>query len=69
VQEKRRIIDRTQKREPTWEAAHDTSGIGVEAGGGLWRVGRRDGAPSRNINLWGFEDTNQTFVELVNSVT
>jgi len=51
-----------------WEAAHDKSGIGVEASGGLWRVGRRGRAPSGNINLRGIEDTHQTFVQLVNNV-
>ena len=65
VQEKRSISDGTQKREPTWEAAHDKSGIGVQAGGRFWRGNRRGCAPTGNIDLWGFEDIDQTFVQLV----
>jgi hypothetical protein len=68
VQEKRRISDGTQKREPTWEAAHDKSGIGVQAGGRFWHRDRRGCAPTRNINLWGFEDIDQKLVQLVNNV-
>ena len=68
VQEKRSISDGTQKREPTWEAAHDKSGIGVQAGGRFWRRNRRGCAPTGNIDLWGFEDIDQTFVQLVNNV-
>ena len=68
MREKRRISDGTQKREPTWEAAHDKSGIGVQAGGRFWRRNRRGCAPTGNIDLWGFEDIDQTFVQLVNNV-
>ena len=53
---KQRIADGTQKREPTWEAAHDKSGIGVQAGGRFWRRNRRGCAPTGNIDFWGFED-------------
>ena len=68
MQEERRIFNGTQKREPTWEAAHDTSGIGVQAGGRFWRRNRRGCAPTGNIDLWGFKDIDQTFVQLVNNV-
>jgi REP element-mobilizing transposase RayT len=68
VQEKWSIFDGTQKREPTGETVHDKSGIGVQAGGRFWRRARRGCAPTRNINLWGFEDIDQKFVQLVNNV-
>jgi len=68
VQEKRRISDGNQKREPTWETAHDKSGIGVQAAGRFWRSDRRGGAPTQNIDFWGFEDIDQKFVQLVNNV-
>ena len=68
MQEKRRISDGTQKREPTWETAHDKSGIGVQAAGRFWRSDRRGGAPTQNIDFWGFEDIDQKFVQLVNNV-
>ena len=40
----------------------------MQAGGRFWRRNRRGCAPTRNIDLWGFDDIDQKFVQLVNNV-
>ena len=40
----------------------------MQTGGRFWRSNRRGCAPTGNIDVWGFEDIDPAFVQLVNNV-
>ena len=68
MQEERSIANGTPKRESSGPVACGENEDSLRARGELRRRGRRGRPPSGNLDLWGFEDPNENFVQLVNSV-
>jgi hypothetical protein len=58
----------TPKREPSGSVACGENEDSSRARGELRSRGRRGRSPSGNLDLRGFEDPNENFVQLVNSV-
>src|SRR4029077_10429014 len=68
MQEERSIANGTPKRESSGPVACGENEDSSRARGELRRRGRRSRSPSGNIDLRGFEDPDENFVQLVNSV-
>ena len=68
MQEERSVANGTAKREPSGPVASGENEDSSWARGELRRRGRRGRSPSGNLDLRGFEDLDENFVQLVNSV-
>ena len=68
MQEERSVANGTPKREPSGPVACGENEDSSRARGELRSRGRRGRSPSGNLDLRGFEDPNENFVQLVNSV-
>ena len=68
MQEERSVANGTPKREPSGPVACGENEDSSRARGELRSKGRRGRSPSGNLDLRGFEDPNENFVQLVNSV-
>ena len=68
MQEERSVANGTPKREPSGPVAWGENEDSLRARGELRGRGRRDRSPSGNLDLRGFEDPDENFVQLVNSV-
>jgi len=67
MQEERSIANGTPKREPSGQVACGENEDSSRARGKLRSRGRGR-SPSGNLDLRGFEDPNENFVQLVNGV-
>jgi len=68
MQEERSIANGTPKRESSGPVACGENEDSSSARGELRSRSRRGRSPSGNLDLWGFEDPNENFVQLVNGV-
>jgi hypothetical protein len=68
MQEERSIPNGTPEWEPSGPVACGENEDSSRARGELRSRGRRDCSPTGNLDLRGFEDPDENFVQLVNSV-
>ena len=68
MQEERRVASGTEERKPSGPFACDENEVSPFARGELRSRDCRDRPPSGNLDLRSFEDPNEDFVHLVNSV-
>jgi hypothetical protein len=68
MQEERSVANGTPEREPSGPVACGENEDRSWARGELRSRGRRGRSPSGNLDFQGFEDPNENFVQLVNSV-
>ena len=68
MQEERRVANGTPKREPSGAVACGANEDSSRARRELRRGGCGDRASSGNLDLWGFENSDEKFVQLINSV-
>jgi hypothetical protein len=68
MQEERSIANGTPKRESSGPVACGENEDSSRARGELRNRGCRDRSPSGNLDLWSFEDPDENFVQLINSV-
>jgi len=66
--EERSVANGTPKREPSGPVACGENEDSSWARGELRSRGRRGRSPNGNLDVRGFEDSNENFVQLVNSV-
>ena len=69
MQEERSVANGTPKRESSGPVTCGENEASSRARGELRSRGRRGRSPSGNLDLRGFEDPNENFVQLVNSVS
>ena len=68
MQEERSVANGVEERKPSGPFTCGENEDNSWARGELWSSSCRDRSPSGNLDLRGFEDSNENFVHLVNSV-